>query len=250
MTLLKQKTAYTNIETPVMNGMTVNEETSVQEANLKEGFEYLLNHADGNLLFMTMAVTMTSENEMPLVAPYTGDLPNDTVGFYRTSSSTPADTAPHFYFDDKRIRSFWSRPFQTERKLEKFNCSISLDFSMTAEMCRAQKIYSSFLNKLWAAWMQSRGHQVIPNVSFPDEYWENYWIEGWPKHSVIAVNSVGVAKHGSPHVWLKGVERIRTELQPTHILRYGPVIPGEDQGNCTYFTNDNNRAANGSKRSL
>lgn len=202
---------------------------------------------DATLLFMTMQVTMTEHNEMPMVSPYKGPLPTDILGFYRVKSTTVKTVAPHFFFDDYDIRRFWRKPFLTEHKLEHFDCSISMDFSMTAEMSRPQKIYSSFLNKLWAAWLQSRGHQVIPNVSFPDEYWEDYWLEGWPKHSVIAVSSVGVLRHGNPDVWLKGFKRIQDILQPIHIIRYGSMIPGEDGVNCTYFTNDNNRAANGSK---
>lgn len=233
---------------PPLDGNSAESEADKQEELENEGIETFLNQVDDTLLFMTMSVTMTSENEMPIVTPYAGPIPKDILGLYRTSDSTPADTAPHFFFSDKKIRSFWNKPFATEKKLEKFNSSISLDFSMTAEMSRPQKIYSAFLNKLWAAWLQSRGHNVIPNVSFPNEYWENYWIEGWPKHSIIAISSVGVARHGNPELWLKGVERIRKELQPTHILRYGPIVPGESQENCIYFNNDNNRAANGRKR--
>ena len=240
-----KKTSHSGSCLPPLNGKQTGDAPDLQEALNNEGLESFLDRVDDTLLFMIMTVTMTSENEMPIVAPYTGSIPNDILGVYRTSDSTPADTAPHFFFSDKRIRSFWNKPFATEKKLEKFNCSISLDFSMTSEMSRPQKVYSAFLNKLWAAWLQSRGHQVIPNVSFPDEYWENYWIEGWPKHSIIAISSVGVARHGNPDLWLKGVERIRKELQPTHILRYGPIVPGENQENCTYFNNDNNRAANG-----
>ena len=245
-----EKNSYSGDDLPPLNGKQAEGDPNLQEALKNEGIETFLNQVDDTLLFMTMTVTMTSENEMPIVAPYAGPIPKDILGLYRTSDSTPADTAPHFFFTDKKIRSFWNKPFATEKKLEKFNSSISLDFSMTTEMSRSQKVYSAFLNKLWAAWLQSRGHNVIPNVSFPDEYWENYWIEGWPRHSIIAISSVGVARHGNPELWLKGVERIRKELQPTHILRYGPIVPGEDQENRTYFDNDNNRAANGSKRFL
>ena len=200
---------------------------------------------DSTLLFMTLAVTMTERNEMPIVASYNGDIPDDIRGIHRVKNMTNRHTAPHFFFSDDRIRQFFNSPFETERILANFEVSISVDFSMTSEMSRPQKMYSSFLNKLWAAWLQSRGNKVIPNVSFPDEYWENYWIEGWPKHSIIAVSSVGVLTHGNAEGWLKGMERIRTELRPIHILRYGPKIPGENTENCTYFDNDNKRSANG-----
>jgi hypothetical protein len=198
---------------------------------------------DDTLMFMTMAVSMTADNEMPIVSAYTKRTPKDIRGYYRTNSSTPAWVAPHFFFCDKKNWTYFNNPFRTEKKLKRFECSLSTDFSLTAEMSTNQKRYSSFLNKLWAAWLQSRGHNVIANVSFPDEYWENYWIEGWPKHSIIAVSSVGVLTHGNPLVWLKGMERIWNELKPIHVLRYGPKIPGEKTENCTYFINDNKRAA-------
>lgn len=136
--------------------------------------------ADSTLLFMTLCVTMTSENEMPIVTPYTGVRPEDIRGIHRVKNMTAPLIAPHFYFSDDRIRKFFDDPFGTEGIISQFRVSISTDFSMTMEMTRPQKIFSSFLNKLWAAWLQSRGHKVIPNISFPDEYWENYWLEGWP----------------------------------------------------------------------
>lgn len=207
--------------------------------------ENILEHKDSTLLFMTMAVTLTSQNEMPLVKAYVGEIPTDIRGLHRVASRGYLNLAPHFYFEDARIKQYWNKPFETEKLLSKFPCSIGMDFSMTNEMGRPQKMYASFLNKLWVAWLQSRGRAVIPNVSFPDEWREDYWIEGWPKHSVIAISSVGVLTHGNPDEWLKAVDRIRHELQPIHILRYGPMVPGEIRENCTYFANDNNRSAHG-----
>ena len=221
--------------------------------NIKQGNdsltkeEILLSQQDKNLLFMTLSVTMTSENEMPIVASYKDEIPNDIIGIHRVKNFSNPRIAPHFYFDDSRIHQYWNKPFETEKILSRFKCSISTDFSMTNEMGRPQKIYSSFLNKLWAAWLQSRGHNVIPNVSFPDEYWEDYWIEGWPKNSIIAVSSVGVKHHGSPKGFINGLDRIKSELKPIHILRYGPRIDGESDKDCTYFVNDNNRSAYGWK---
>lgn len=223
-----------------------NETIRGKSASSKQSaIENILGHKDSTLLFMTMAVTMTSQNEMPIVKGYTGRIPTDIRGIHRVAPQKLFYVAPHFYFEDARILQYWNKPFDTEKILRNFIVSIGIDFSMTNEMSRPQKMYASFLNKLWCAWLQSRGHHVIPNVSFPDEWWEDYWLEGWPKHSVIAISSVGVTRHGNPKEWLKAVERIRKVLKPTHILRYGPKIPGEDEENCTYFTNDNNRSAYG-----
>lgn len=221
-----------------------------QEMTLRTGIDrksigYILEHKDPTLLFMTLTVCMTEKNEMPIVRPYTGRIPSDIRGIYRLSGKRLFHTAPHFYFDDEKILGYWRRPFNTEKILSNYPVSIGIDFSMTNEMSHAQKINASFLNKLWVAWLQSRGHAVIPNISFPDEWEEDYWIEGWPIHSVIAISSVGVTTHGNPNEWVKAVTRIRKELRPIHILRYGPKIKGENTENCTYFANDNNRFTNG-----
>lgn len=215
--------------------------------NSRSSIGSILEHKDPTLLFMTMAVTMTAKNEMPMVRPYAGKIPSDIRGIHRLAPKRLFHIAPHFFFDDDRIKEYWNKPFETAKTLSNFEVSIGLDFSMTNEMTFPQKINASFLNKLWAAWLQSRGLKVIPNISFPDEWELDYWLEGWPKHSVIAINSVGVIQHGNPGEWLKAVARIREELKPLHILRYGSVIPGENKDNCTYFTNDNNRSAYGWK---
>ena len=232
------------LEADVHTGVMGLEAATEQQKN---GITFGGEKHDATLMFMLFAVTLTAKNEMPIVSPFDDPIPKNILGLHRVSSNIvpPDDVAPHFFFGDERILSFWNNPFRTEKKLARFRCSISMDFSMTAEMSRPQKMYSSFINKLWAAWMQSRGHKVIPNVSFPDEYEEDYWIEGWPRHSVIAVSSVGVLTHGNAQTWLNGVMRIREELAPQHILRYGPVIDGEQMEGCTYFDNDNKRAANG-----
>lgn len=212
---------------------------------IKEPLTSIFDRKDSTLLFMTLAVNMTSTNEMPIVSAYNGNIPSDIRGIHRVVPQKLYHITPHFYFDDARILQYWNKPFETEKKLSNFETSIGIDFSMTNEMTHPQKIYASFLNKLWVAWLQSRGHKVIPNVSFPTDWEKDYWVEGWPKQSIIAVSSVGVIRHGNFVEWLKAMDRIRTELLPTHILRYGPRIPGEKSEKCTYFTNDNNRSANG-----
>lgn len=42
-----------------------------------------LEHKDCTLLFMTMSVTMTSKNEMPIVCAYKGSIPSDIRGIHR-----------------------------------------------------------------------------------------------------------------------------------------------------------------------
>lgn len=200
--------------------------------------------ADDTLLFMTLRVSMTSRYEMPIVAPLAFVSFTDILAYHRLKRVNAKCILPHFYVCDKKIKQAFSNPMRTLEKLSQFDASISMDFSMTQEMSRPQKMYSSFLNKLWAAWLQSYGLNVVPNVSWPDEVEQDYWLEGWPKESVISVSSVGIS-HGDPAIWLRGMERVRETLKPTTVIRYGSKIPGETEDNCIYIKNDNNRLANG-----
>lgn len=203
-----------------------------------------LERTDDTLLFMTSRVTMTEGYEMPIVAPLATLSFSDLRAYHRLKKDNLRDIIPHFYVSDQKNKQAFFHPFRTKGKLSRFDTSIATDFSMTQEMSRPQKVYSSFLNKLWAAWLQSYGMRVIPNVSWPYEYQEDYWLEGWPKNSIIAVSSVGIS-HGDVNGWLEGMERVWDELCPLHVIRYGSKVPEERTDNCTFIKNDNNRFANG-----
>ena len=61
-------------------GEKLSTETTAQKAAADQNdttIETILGHKDPTLLFMTMAVSMTSKNEMPIVRAYTGDIPSD-----------------------------------------------------------------------------------------------------------------------------------------------------------------------------
>lgn len=58
--------------------------------------EAILTHKDSNLLFMTMSVSMTSQNEMPIVRAYTDSIPSDIRGIHRITSQQHHHITPHF----------------------------------------------------------------------------------------------------------------------------------------------------------
>lgn len=51
--------------------------------NLMDNSDLSKEKTDSTLLFMTLAVTLTDQNEMPLVSPYTGQIPDNILGIYR-----------------------------------------------------------------------------------------------------------------------------------------------------------------------
>lgn len=128
---------------------------------------------------------------------------------------------------------------------KKFQGVISTDFSVYADMTMPMVQYNSYRNKLLASWWQKSGIPVIPNVSWSREWSYDFCFEGFPKNSVIAINSTGTGRDKfSKSLWMKGYEQAIKTLQPSHIIRYGVKHPGEWEEISTYFINDNTKFAN------
>lgn len=182
----------------------------------------------------------TSNYQMPIVNPIDCPIPKRIVAYYRTTTGKYQDYVPHFYTNDTNIELVWKNPYKfIERFTNKYSYVIGTDFSVYAELLFAQKIWNIFRNKLLVALWQYYGINVIPNISWINE---NYILsfEGWPKHSVIAVNSTGVGNSDRcKAMWIEGYNKMIEFLQPTHIIRYGAKIEGENEYISTYFPNDN-----------
>lgn len=103
---------------------------------------------------------------------------------------------------------------------------------------------SIFANKLLAAVLQKEGLKVIPNISWLCGVDAKISFDGWPKDSVIAINSTGINRNKrKKYKWLKMYEQMLCELSPKHILRYGVKIKGEEESISTYYPNENNLMA-------
>jgi len=192
-------------------------------------------------------VNFTSDNEQPVVNPISAEIPERMEALYRLTGkgTTANNVCPHFFTSDKHIEPLWSKPAKYMEILSRYPLCISPDFSIYADMAKPQKRWNSFRNKLLTALWQAVGIRVIPAPSWGDLSDFDYYMEGWPTHSMIAVNSTGVAKDKrSSYIWREGYSRMLDMLQPIHILRYGSVIEGENVGISTFYTNNNRKEGN------
>lgn len=187
------------------------------------------------------SLSFTGAYQMPVVQPTNCNPPSRIMALYRLKDATVSrDCVPHFYTKDDNFESVWNAPYKSLSRLHGFSSVISPDFSVYNELLYAQKVWNVFRNKLIAAWWQYNGIVVIPNISWP--YGVDYAIsfDGWPQHSVIAINSTGINRDTySKHLWLAGYKELLCRLEPTHILRYGVKIKGEAEEISTYYPNDN-----------
>lgn len=190
-------------------------------------------------------INFTAVNEQPIVNPYKGDIPKTISALYRViNSRSTEDVCPHLFTNEGRIEPIWNYPVKYVKTMSRFSACISPDFSVYANMLRQQKRWNSFRNKYIAALWQHFGINVIPAPSWGDLNDFPYYMEGWPKHSVIAINSTGIGKDKrAQHLFLDGYYAMLDSLQPMHILRYGVKIDGEQEEISTYYPNDNGKEA-------
>jgi hypothetical protein len=155
-----------------------------------------------------------------------------------------------FYTNDDRFYSRLSHPWDYVDSLKKYAGVIGPDLSQYIDMDYVTRLYHCYWNKVFTAYYQLQGVNIYPNVtwSLPDSY--KYSIAGFPRKSVIAINSMGVLKyHFSRTLWLKGYYYVVEHLEPSLILRYGPKIKGENEDLSMYLENVQlNIMRNGSTR--
>lgn len=192
-------------------------------------------------MVLNQLLNFTSKSQQPIVRPYTSVMPKEIKALYRIVNN-PKDynrICPHFFTKDENFEPAWTKPFYYWLKLKKFGKAISTDFSIYENMVNEQKRWNSFRNKFLTALWQYLGIDMIPAPSWGNVADMDFYMEGWPKHSLIAINSTGVGtdRH-SKHLFLDGYFAMLDILSPTHILRYGAYIEGERPDISTYFPND------------
>lgn len=187
-------------------------------------------------------LNLTGQYEMPVVKSINCPAPKEMVALYHIGRWKEKGCVPHFYAADGRFENTWKHPVKVLETLANYPMTVSPDFSVYENLALPQKLWNIFRNKLLAAWWQYNGIKVIPNVSWI--YGKDYTMsfDGWPRHSVIAVNSTGInGVERCKKMWLEGYQVMLETLNPTHILRYGGYIEGECENISTYYDNDNKK---------
>ena len=189
---------------------------------------------------LCQSVTLTSKYQQPIIQAYTGAPPDVIRAVPRTVANERTFICGHFYIADEKIERYWNCLPKYENQLAQFKALIAPNLSCTEQMPLEAKRWNVFRNKLMAAWLQSRGISVIPDVM----WWENadmeWCLDGIPKHSVIAINSTGLRRNvRSKQIWLEGYKHIVKILQPIVILRCGAKQSGEYEQISRYYPNDN-----------
>lgn len=194
-------------------------------------------------LYLCQKLHFTSRNQFPVVHPYLKDIPEIMQSVHRLihkPDSYLKQCCGSFFTQDSNFERFWTYPHKYIDFLKRLQCVISPDFSIYTNMVQMQKFWNSFRNKLLSAFFQHYDIPLIPAPSWGDLKYIDLYMEGWPKNSIIAINSTGVGRDKrSRHIWLDGYYAMLDILKPIFILRYGNMIEGENTEISKYYPNNN-----------
>ena len=142
-----------------------------------------------------------------------------------------ANLIAHFYYSDFKFISAWREPDKYVERLRAFKAVIAPDFSLYTDFPRALQILSCYRRQWVAAYWQSLGLDVIPDVVWGDESSYEFCFDGIPKGGTVAVSSVGVARDGDWNgkdgdVFRNGYNEMLKRLEPETVLYYGTLIEG------------------------
>ena len=143
---------------------------------------------------------------------------------YAKSCKNPNNYVLHFYVDDYQFERMYNTPSKYLNMLKNFKYIIAPDFSLYLDMPRAMQIWNCYRNRALTYYYQTNGIEVIPNVSWSDEFSFSYCFDGLPKNSTLAVSSVGCMKNPKALLnFCKGFEAMMDSLQPRQVIVFGQL---------------------------
>lgn len=143
----------------------------------------------------------------------------------------PENYIAHFYYDDYKFISAWREPDKYIDRLRQFKAVVAPDFSLYTDFPIALQILSCYRRQWCGAYWQSLGLDVIPDVVWGTKESFDFCFDGIPKHSTVAVSTVGVKRdrewnNETDSLFRDGYNEMLKRLEPTTILFYGDMIEG------------------------
>lgn len=147
----------------------------------------------------------------------------------------PEKLGVHFFLHDYQFERVWNYPDRYISTLKKFAYVLSPQFSTYEDMPKITRIFNVYRNRWCGRYWQEWGIKVIPTFSYGGDENFEWCLDGLPKHSTIAVSTMGNGRWGN----FKGIfsiwDKIQTELEPKTILLYGKDLSKDLKGDNIVF---------------
>lgn len=179
------------------------------------------------------------EFDMPIVLKT--DLSEEEVentplqGFnFALTEKNPGRIGCHFFLHDYQFERVWNYPDRYIKILKRFKFVLSPDFSPYADMPKILQLYNMYRNHWCARYWQEHGITVIPTFTLGNPELLDLCCDGLPKHSIIAVSTMGEGRWGKYLVLRQNWNKIIERLEPKFVLLYGKDLSNELSGNIVY----------------
>ena len=154
---------------------------------------------------------------------------------YALKEQHPEKVGVHFFLHDYQFERVWRYPDRYVDVLKKFAYVLSPDFSVYYDTPKAIQIFNVY-RKMWCGrYWQEHGVKVIPTFTLGNVDMYKLFFDGIPKHSTIAVSTIGEGRWGKFKELFSWWEVIRYKLEPETILLYGKNLSQELNGDNIVF---------------
>ncbi len=141
------------------------------------------------------------------------------------------DGAVHFFLDDYRFETTWSRPWKALAALRPYTTLLTPDFSLYRDCPLMPHLWNVYGNRWCGRFWQEQGFTVIPTMSWSTAVSYDFCFLGVPRRSMVAVSAVGVNLSTSIRqewndplayqLFMDGFQEMVKRLEPTVVLGYG-----------------------------
>lgn len=169
-------------------------------------------------------------NMLPTQVSNLKDIPLQGFNF-ALKTKNPESIGVHFFLHDYQFERVWKYPDRYIDVLKKFAFVLSPDFSVYCDMPKVLQIYNIYRNRWMGRYWQENGIQVIPTVTWSNNMSLEFAVQGIPKHSTIAVSTMGEGRHAKWVELFTGWDHMLEILEPSCILLYGKDLSASLSGN-------------------
>ena len=155
----------------------------------------------------------------------------------------PEKVGVHFFLHDYQFERVWNYPDRSVEVLKKFAYVLSPDFSPFADMPKTLQLYNMYRNRWCGRYWQEHGVNVIPTFTMGSEDLFEIFCDGIPKHSTIAISTMGEGRWGKFRGLFSWWDVIQEVLEPETILLYGKDLRKDLKGNIVYKQMINSKVA-------
>lgn len=170
-----------------------------------------------------------SDNEwgIPTLPPATV-IPDKLVPYSdrRAVASAVSSDAVHFFLDDYRFETMWSKPERGLTRVQSVGTALTPDFSLWRDMPLVMQLWQVYRARWCGAWMLAHGVQVIPTVGWSTKSTFDFAFAGVCFRSVVAVSTVGLLRDmEAQRFFHEGFQEMMIRIKPVRVLVYGHELP-------------------------